>query len=128
MEGAVQAALASVLGMQADSHLSRELGFFDAGMDSISSVDLRNTLQSRLGAELPATMAFEHPSVARLAEFLIGELFRNEVTVGSAAAAGPAADELDPDGLLDELAAQLDEMSEDELTALLLEELDNGEP
>ncbi len=128
MEAAVQAALASVLGRPAGSRLSRELGFFDAGMDSITAVDLRNQLQARLGAQLPPTMAFEHPSVADLTGFLLGELFAAEVADSPGAGERQPEDELDADALLGDLAAQLDPMSEDELIALLLEELDKGEP
>lgn len=36
------------------------------------AVELRNSLGKRFGAELPATVTFDHPTVATLAGFLAG--------------------------------------------------------
>jgi enoyl-[acyl-carrier-protein] reductase (NADH)/acyl carrier protein len=47
-----------------------EQGFFDMGMDSLMAVDLRNRLETGLGTSLPATLAFEYPTVTALASFL----------------------------------------------------------
>ncbi len=120
LEDAVQAEVAAVLGHAAGTRLERELGFFDAGMDSITSVDLRGRLEKRLGRQLPPTVAFEHPNVASLTEFLLGELFG----AGDARDPAQAAGEPGDDGSMTELAARLDQMSEDELTAALVEELE----
>jgi 3-oxoacyl-(acyl-carrier-protein) synthase/acyl carrier protein len=42
----------------------------DAGLDSMSSVQLRNKLGSDLGMMLPATLVFDYPSVSALAAYL----------------------------------------------------------
>ncbi|KAB2575939.1 Narbonolide/10-deoxymethynolide synthase PikA1, modules 1 and 2 [Lasiodiplodia theobromae] len=48
--------------------------FFDVGMDSLSAIEFRNRLQSRLGAgvKLSASLVFDYPTLARLQEYLEG--------------------------------------------------------
>ncbi len=45
-------------------------GFFDMGLDSLTAVQLRNVLNSRLSLNLPVSMAFDYPDVERLAVYL----------------------------------------------------------
>lgn len=87
-------------------------------MDSITSIDLRGLVEKRLGMTLSPTVAFEHPTVADLTGFLLDELFS-----GTEAAAGSPGGELDAAEPPEELQAQLNDMSEDELASLLAEEL-----
>jgi acyl carrier protein len=44
-----------------------------AGLDSLSSVEFRNSLAARLGLELPSTLIFDYPSVAAIAQFVAGQ-------------------------------------------------------
>ena len=44
----------------------------EAGLDSLGSVELRNSLGSAFGLELPATLTLDYPSVAALSQYLSG--------------------------------------------------------
>ncbi len=66
----VRMQVAQVLGLDGANRVDPAQGFFALGMDSLTSVELRNRLQTRLGRPLPATLAFDHPTAEKLAEFL----------------------------------------------------------
>ncbi len=52
------------------------VGFFDLGMDSLMAVELRNRIAASLGdaCQLTNTIAFDYPSVAKLAEHLASQI------------------------------------------------------
>jgi acyl carrier protein len=65
---------AEVLGLNGAAAIDPAHGFFQLGMDSLTSVELRNRLRLSLQCELPTTLAFDHPSPQALADFLLAEL------------------------------------------------------
>lgn len=70
----VQTRLAQVLGLKGEG-IEAKRGFFDLGMDSLSSVELRNLLSKDLGVELPTTLTLEYPSIEVLSQFLVDLVF-----------------------------------------------------
>ncbi|MEO2191081.1 MAG: beta-ketoacyl synthase N-terminal-like domain-containing protein [bacterium] len=62
----VRASLHEIIGHPIDDHES----FMAAGLDSIGSVEVRNRIVNVLGVDVPPTVAFDHPSIAALAEFV----------------------------------------------------------
>jgi acyl carrier protein len=73
--GHLQTEVAKVLGLPSNQLPSLQQGFFDLGMDSLMTMELRNRLETSLGISIPSTVIFEYPTIADLAEYLVGEVF-----------------------------------------------------
>lgn len=56
------------------SEIREDAGFFDLGMDSLMAVELRRHLEQAVGAEIPVTLAMDHPRVSDAADYLLGEV------------------------------------------------------
>ncbi|MDD4867099.1 MAG: SDR family NAD(P)-dependent oxidoreductase, partial [Mycobacterium sp.] len=54
--------------------IREDAGFFDLGMDSLMAVELRRQLERGVGAEIPVTLAMDHPRVSDAVDFLLGEV------------------------------------------------------
>ncbi len=76
----VQDEVARVLRLEAPPDV--QTGFAELGMDSLMAVELRNRLQSQLGQQvtLSATLAFDYPTTARLADHLLKLLQSDQQT------------------------------------------------
>ncbi|MEM7127078.1 MAG: SDR family NAD(P)-dependent oxidoreductase [Chloroflexota bacterium] len=70
----VRTQIGKILGHQEAQALNGSKGFFELGMDSLSSVELRNHLQTSTGLRLPNTLAFDYPTLDTLVEFLTEKL------------------------------------------------------
>ena len=65
----IQSEVKRVLRLPAKPDLNQ--GLFELGMDSLMAVELRSRLEAGLGQALPSTIAFDHPTIARLARHLL---------------------------------------------------------
>ncbi|MFJ8504362.1 SDR family NAD(P)-dependent oxidoreductase [Streptomyces avermitilis] len=59
------------LGLRSARSVRPDQPLRELGMDSVTAVELRNRIGTRIGAKLPATLLFDHPTPARLAEYLL---------------------------------------------------------
>jgi acyl carrier protein len=120
----VRREVAGVLGLESAETLDIQQGFFRMGMDSITTVRLRNSLEKVLECHLPPTIAFEYPTVESLTEYIAREIFSDE-THSSSETSSAAATENAP---IHGSESKLRDLSKDELFALLddeLSEIDN---
>lgn len=109
LEDSVREAVATILGVPVDEVTERSEGFFQMGMDSIMTVELRRRLESSLQVNLPTTLAFEYPTIERLTEYLAGEVLNLESQSADDHPAATEESDDDLDSFSDaELAAELD--------------------
>ncbi|WP_052685567.1 type I polyketide synthase [Lentzea aerocolonigenes] len=93
---------AGVLGHATPAVIDNDKQFRDLGFDSLTAVELRNSLASATGLKLPAGLVFDYPTPDELAAYLAGELLGDD--------AGPSIS-----GELDRLEAALAASSADDL-------------
>ncbi len=115
-------------------------GLFEMGLDSLMSVELKSSLEASVGAALPSTLTFNYPTIAELARYLDESILPKPQETKEAAAteqtAGRSAQEVSATAQGEEShtsgettppsqASDLDDLSEDDLAALLAAKLSN---
>jgi acyl carrier protein len=66
--------VAHTLGFEDPESVPAGEALFDLGLDSLTSLELRNRLEARLGVKVPATLIFDYPTLTRLAEHFTAAL------------------------------------------------------
>jgi acyl carrier protein len=67
----VRAEVARVLSLAGPHDVAADLPLKDLGLDSLMAVQLRNALGKRVDHTLPATLAFDYPTSASIAKYLV---------------------------------------------------------
>jgi short-subunit dehydrogenase/acyl carrier protein len=106
----VRSQVAKVLGLNLLQPIALEQGFFELGMDSLTSVELRNSLQISLGCTISSTAAFDYPTVGDLVDYLAGQLWESEST-------NPAISSTESEN--EQLLTKIEQLSETELEQMI---------
>ncbi|MBF0100084.1 MAG: SDR family NAD(P)-dependent oxidoreductase [Desulfobacterales bacterium] len=72
----VKCLVASVMGFDCPENVQCEQGFFQMGMDSLTSVELRSRLQKSLCCSLPATVIFTYSTIDTLTDYIASEILK----------------------------------------------------
>ncbi len=109
-----------VMGLEEDEIIDPNQPLQELGLDSLMAVELRNILCALIDKQLPATLMFKYPTVASLSVFLIEDMFKDDIQ----------DDEVEEEQAVTEVEEEeesLDELSEEELEAMLSAELDDSD-
>jgi NADPH:quinone reductase-like Zn-dependent oxidoreductase/acyl carrier protein len=107
----LQQQIAEVLGF-APEQIGIHVSLGDLGFDSLVAVDVKGRLEASLELTLSPTLIWNYPTVAELARFLLEQM---ELPVKAGETSGSEPDK--------QTAADLDQLSQDELAALLEREI-----
>ncbi|WP_405716141.1 type I polyketide synthase [Streptomyces xanthophaeus] len=88
--------IARVLGHASVGTVDANRAFRELGFDSLTAVELRNRLTAVTGVRLPATLLFDHPTVAAVAAHLRAELLDGHMAVAADAAVAVRAEADEP--------------------------------
>ncbi|WP_287278742.1 MULTISPECIES: acyl carrier protein [unclassified Okeania] len=105
--------VALVLGINNPESISSMTGFFELGMDSLTSVELRNKLQTSLKCSVSSTITFNYSTIDKLVDYLAQQLNLTD-------------DSDDPQKQLSQLS-EVTKLSEDELEASVIQEIEELE-
>jgi NADPH:quinone reductase-like Zn-dependent oxidoreductase/pimeloyl-ACP methyl ester carboxylesterase/NAD(P)-dependent dehydrogenase (short-subunit alcohol dehydrogenase family)/acyl carrier protein len=81
----IQGQVARILRYGSPAAVPMRQGFRELGLDSLTSMELRNRLQSALECQLPAAVIFNHPNVDALATYLVDAVLTGTPAMESAA-------------------------------------------
>ncbi|VAW80204.1 Polyketide synthase modules and related proteins [hydrothermal vent metagenome] len=115
----IQSTVARVIGLSVEE-IDFEQGFFDLGVDSLTSMDLRAQLQTSLSCYLPTTFVFNAPTTLELAQYMIHQVLSLDFGLEQEDTDNretPAVQEDDDDSYA--------ELSEEDLNELLDKRLEN---
>ncbi|NEQ66583.1 MAG: SDR family oxidoreductase, partial [Symploca sp. SIO2D2] len=116
----IRGQVAKVLGLSSSQLPEVNLGFMEMGMDSLTTVELKNRLQAQLGITLPGTVAMEYPTTEKLSRYIFEEVMGWK-SVADSESNLPETEEVDVD---EQILPVIEDISEEEFEALAAQQLE----
>ncbi|NET68996.1 MAG: SDR family NAD(P)-dependent oxidoreductase [Moorea sp. SIO1G6] len=116
----IRGQVAQVLGLSSSQLPEMNLGFMEMGMDSLTTVELKNRLQAQLGTALPGTVAMEYPTIETLSQYILKEVMGWQ-SVADSENNLAELEEVDVD---DQILPVIENISEEEFEALAAQQLE----
>ena len=113
----LQQQVAAVMCLPSSQLPSPQLGFFQMGLDSMMVVELKTRINNSLGLSLSPNVAFNYPTIEALAGYLNKEIFSEQILAPPDDMSGHKEE------FLTAKASQIEDLSEAEMEALMLEKL-----
>ena len=66
----VQGNVSRLVAKQIGHDVPTDAPLLEAGLDSLGAIELRTALSSSFGLDLPATVIFDHPTIAALTSYI----------------------------------------------------------
>jgi acyl transferase domain-containing protein/acyl carrier protein len=104
----------TTLGIHSSQAVDPSQPLQELGLDSLLSIELRNSLSASLECSLPATLLFNYPTLSTLAPFLLGQVLGEDTTDGRRNDSGDAVH-----ALFTDLVRDIESMSDEEVDRLL---------
>jgi acyl transferase domain-containing protein/NADPH:quinone reductase-like Zn-dependent oxidoreductase/acyl carrier protein len=117
LEDYLKTRLGKILGFQV-ADLNVHTGFFDLGMDSLTAVELSSRLREDLNYALPATAAFDYPTIHKLAGYLTDQIqAQSDTFSGSLPPPAPKIlEELSTEAIAQLLAQELSSIKQEKMS------------
>ncbi|NQZ65363.1 beta-ketoacyl reductase, partial [Crocosphaera sp.] len=100
------------------SEIHPQQGFFELGMDSLTSMELKKSLEKSLGYDVPDTFIFNYPTIEAVVDYIAQQSIETETS-----AVAPKSTVIDDNMPLEGLE-DLESLSEAEISELLTQKLD----
>ena len=116
----IRGQVARLLGLSSSQLPQVNLGFMEMGMDSLTTVELKNRLQDQLGIALPGTVAIEYPTIEKLSQYIAEEVMGWK-SGENAEVNSPDLEEVQVDH---QMFSAIEEISEEEFEALAAQQIE----
>ncbi len=124
----IQSQVGKVLGWESGQKVNEHIPLSEMGLDSLMAVEVRNILGLGLNLKraLPATLVFDYPTVAAIADYLMDEMELVPTDAKQRSLSAKANEDISGKGSMDNLLDELEGLSDEEVDKLLGEQMKEG--